>query len=75
VIFTTPTYYDYNWSVRSDMDPATKKKLLDAFLALKPDTPEGRAVLDLQRASKFVPTRPENYASIEEAAKSADLLK
>jgi phosphonate transport system substrate-binding protein len=75
VIFTTPTYYDYNWSVRTDMDPVVRKKLLDAFLALSPDTPEGRAVLELQRASKFVPTKPENYAAIEEAAKGTDLLK
>jgi phosphonate transport system substrate-binding protein len=75
VIYTTPPYYDYNWSVRSDMDPAIKKKLLDAFLALRPDTPEGKAVLDLQRATRFVATSPENYTSIEEAAKSADLLK
>lgn len=75
VVFTTPPYYDYNWSVRSDMDPALKKKLFDAFVALSPDTAEGRTILDLQRASRFVPTSVDNYASIEEAAKSADLLK
>ncbi len=75
ILYTTPPYYDYNWSVRSDLDPVVKKKLYDAFVALSPDTSEGRAVLELQRASKFVATKRENYASIEEAAKSADLLK
>lgn len=75
VFFTTPPYFDYNWSVRSDMDPALTKKLRDAFLALSPDTPEGRGVLALQRATRFVPTRVENYATIEAAARSADLLK
>ena len=34
VFYTTPGYYDYNWTVRSDMNPALKKKITDAFLAL-----------------------------------------
>ncbi len=75
VFYTTPPYFDYNWSVRSDMDAATMRKLRDAFLALSPDTAEGKEVLALQRASKFVPTKAENYASIEAAAKNADLLQ
>ena len=56
VFYTTPPYHDYNWSVRSDMDPALMGKLRAAFLALSPDTAEGREVLGLQRASRFVPT-------------------
>ena len=32
-------------------------------------------ILKLQRATKFVPTKPENYKGIEEAARSAGLLK
>ncbi len=75
VVYITPTYYDYNWSVRSDMDATLQKKIADAFLALTPDTPEGKEVLGLQRATRFVPTRVENYASIEEAAKGANLLQ
>ena len=35
VFYTTPGYYDYNWTVRADMDPALRKKLTDAFLALE----------------------------------------
>lgn len=75
VFYTTPGYYDYNWTVRSDMNPALKKKILDAFLALDESTPEGRQILDLQRASKFVPTRTANYSAIEAAARNAGLLK
>lgn len=75
VFYTTPPYYDYNWSVRSDMDPALMKKVRDAFLALSPETAEGKEVLALQRASKFVPTKVENYTTIEAAARNADLLK
>jgi phosphonate transport system substrate-binding protein len=75
VFFTTPTYYDYNWSVHADMPAATRDKLAQAFLALDPATPEGKEVLELQRATKFIPTRVENYKGIEAAAGSAGLLK
>ncbi len=75
VFYTTPGYFDYNWTVRSDMDPALKKKITDAFLALNADTPEGKEILALQRATKFIPTKPENYKAIEAAAHNAGLLK
>ena len=74
VIFTTPTYYDYNWSVSSAMPEALRNKIAQAFLALDRNTPEGKEILDLQRATRFVPTKPENYKGIEAAAKSAGLL-
>ena len=74
VFFTTPPYYDYNWSVSADMPAALRAKLTQAFLALDRQTPEGKEILDLQRATRFVPTRPENYKGIEAAAQSAGLL-
>ncbi len=74
VFFTTPTYYDYNWSVSAAMPEALRNKLTQAFLSLDRSTPEGKEVLDLQRATRFVPTRPENYKGIEAAAKNAGLL-
>ena len=75
VFATTPTYFDYNWTVRGNLDPAIIKKLTDAFLALDPSKPEDKAIMDLQRASKFIPTKAENYEGIEAAAKAAGLLK
>jgi len=75
VFYTTPGYYDYNWSVSSSMAPALQKKIRDAFLALDASTPQGKEILDLQRATKFVPTKAENYKAIEAAAKNAGLLK
>lgn len=75
VFYTTPGYYDYNWTVRSDMSPALQKKITDAFLALDASTPEGKQILDLQRATKFIPTRTANYGAIEAAARNAGLLK
>jgi phosphonate transport system substrate-binding protein len=75
VFYTTPSYYDYNWTVRSDMPEALKKKITDAFLALDISKPEDKVILDLQKASKFVPTKAANYTDIEAAAKNAGLLK
>ena len=75
VIFTTPPYFDYNWTVHADMPAAQREKLTKAFLSLSPATPEGKEVLDLQRATRFVPTRLENYKGIEAAGRNAGLLK
>jgi len=75
VLWTTPDFYDYNWTVRGDLDPKLVEKLRAAFLALDYAKPEHKAILDLQRTKKFVPTAPENYRAIEEAARSAGLIK
>ena len=75
VFATTPAYYDYNWTVRGTLDPALTAKIKQAFLALDPANPEHKAILDLQAASRFIETKPENYKGIEDAARAADLLK
>jgi phosphonate transport system substrate-binding protein len=61
--------------VRGTLDPALAEKIKQAFLALDPANPEHKEILDLQAASRFVETRPENYKGIEEAARAAGLLK
>ena len=75
VFATTPTYYDYNWTVRGNLDTDLQAKIKAAFLALDPAKPEQKAILDLQAASRFIETKPENYEGIEEAARAAGLLK
>ncbi|GAA6142332.1 putative selenate ABC transporter substrate-binding protein [Hydrogenophaga sp. 5NK40-0174] len=72
--YTTPPYFDYNWTVHADMPAATREKLAKAFLALTPDAEPGTTILKLQRASKFVPTEAKNYKGIEDAARGAGLL-
>ena len=74
VFHTTPPYYDYNWTVHADMPAAQREKVAKAFLDLSKATPEGREILELQRATRFVPTKAENYKGIETAARSAGLL-
>ena len=75
VLATTPPYYDYNWTVRGDLDPALVKKLSAALLKLDPNNPAHKEILALQRASKFIPTKASNYDGIENAARSAGLIK
>lgn len=75
VFYTTPGYFDYNWSVRADMAPALREKIRNAFLALDIKNPHDKQILDLQRATRFIPTKAENYSAIETAARSAGLLK
>jgi phosphonate transport system substrate-binding protein len=75
VLATTPPYYDYNWTVRGDLDPALIKKLTAAFLKLDPNNAAHKEIMSLQRASKFIPTKASNYDGIENAAKSAGLIK
>ncbi len=74
VFFTTPTYFDYNWTVHADMPAAQRERLARAFLDLSAATPEGRDILALQRATRFIPTQAANYKGIETAARSAGLL-
>ncbi|MDO8653777.1 MAG: putative selenate ABC transporter substrate-binding protein [Undibacterium sp.] len=75
VFYTTPGYFDYNWTVRADMPADLRKKISDAFLALNPSKPEDKEILDLQRATRFIPTKADNYKAIEAAAHNAGLLK
>lgn len=75
VFYTTPGYYDYNWTVRADMPSTVREKLANAFLALDKNDPHDKEILDLQRATRFIPTKAENYRTIEAAARNAGLLK
>jgi phosphonate transport system substrate-binding protein len=75
VLAITPPYFDYNWTVRPGLDPSLTKKLTDAFLALDPSKPDMKAIMDLQRASRFIATTNANYDGIEAAARSAGLIK
>lgn len=75
VFYTTPGYYDYNWTVRADMNPALREKIANAFLSLDKNNAQDKEILDLQRATRFIRTKAENYGAIERAAHSAGLLK
>jgi phosphonate transport system substrate-binding protein len=75
VFYTTPAYFDYNWTVHADMPVAMRERLTKAFLELNKNTAEGKEILELQRATRFIPTKAENYKGIEASARNAGLIK
>ena len=75
VFYTTPPFYNYNWSVHADMPVALREKVTKALLDLSMDNAEGKEILTLNRATKYIPTRAENYKGLEAAGRSAGLIK
>ncbi len=75
VFYTTPGYFNYNWSVHADMPATLREKITQAILDISPSDPVGKEILTLNRATKYVPTKAENYKGLEAAARSAGLLK
>lgn len=73
VIWETPTYPDYQWTVRGDVDPVYgagfKEQLRDALLAI--EEPE---ILAQFGRSRFVPAKNSDYAPIEDVARVTNLL-
>jgi phosphonate transport system substrate-binding protein len=73
VIWETPTYPDYQWTVRAGVDAiygaGFKEKLRAALLAI-----DDRAILDQFARSKFIPAKNSDYVPIEEVGKATNLL-
>jgi len=75
VFYTTPPYFNYNWSVHADMPAPVREKITAALLNLNMNNPEGKEILTLNRATKYIPTKPENYKGLENAGRSAGLIR
>jgi phosphonate transport system substrate-binding protein len=73
VIWETPTYPDYQWTVRADVDKiygaGFKDRLRGALLAI--DDP---GILSQFARSKFIPAKNTDYAPIEEVGRVTNLL-
>ena len=75
VFYTTPPYFNYNWSVHADMPAPLREKITAALLNLNMNNPEGKEILTLNRATKYIPTKPENYKGLENAARNIGLIR
>jgi phosphonate transport system substrate-binding protein len=79
VLFETPTYFDYHWvinpGVKERFGPDFSAKVKAAFLKLDPAVAEQKAILDLFTAEKFIETKPENYATIEQIGREIGKIK
>jgi phosphonate transport system substrate-binding protein len=56
------------------MPAAQREKVKQALLELSPATPEGKEILQLNRATRYIPTSAENYKGLEAAGRSAGLI-
>jgi phosphonate transport system substrate-binding protein len=73
VLWETPTFPDYQWTIRGDVEQTFgagfKEKVRAAILAI-----DDAALLGFFGRSKFIAAKNSDYAPIEEVAKVTDLL-
>ncbi|ETI70262.1 putative selenate ABC transporter substrate-binding protein [Neobacillus vireti] len=76
VFYTTPAYFDYNWTVNSNVEDVfgkgTKNKVKEALLSI---TSEQKEIADLFQTDRFVETKNDNYKKIEMVAKELKIIK
>ena len=74
--YITPPYYDYNWTIRGDVDETFgqgfTERVRAALLAMGPEEQE---VLDLFSTDSFIATRNENYDAIESVARRVGIIQ
>jgi phosphonate transport system substrate-binding protein len=75
VFYTTAPYFNYNWSVHADMPAALRERITKALLDISMGDAEGKEILTLNRATRYIATRAENYKDLEAAGRSAGLIK
>ena len=77
--YTTPAYYDYNWSIRPDVDEqlgdGTTERIVEALLTLDPADADQKAILDLFSTDAFIATENANYEAIREVAEGLGILR
>ena len=78
-IFRTPTYHDYHFLARPDLDARLGAGFTDRLratvLGVSPADPRGKEVLDLFSAGSFLPTGPENYTQVEQVGRRLGLVR
>lgn len=79
VFYTTPSYYDYNWTIHARVDEifgkGTTQEVQKALLNLDPDNPDHEQILDLFSAERFVETKTSNYKPILETARKIGIIQ
>ena len=58
----------------ADMPADLRERVKKALLDLDASTPEGKEILQLNRATRYIETKPENYKGLEAAGRSAGLI-
>ena len=75
--YTTPAYFDYNWTVRPDLDKTYGEgfavKVQQALLNLDPE--EHGEILELFSTEKFIVTNNGNYQELEDVARNLGMVQ
>ena len=75
--YTTPPYFDYNWTVQADLDevygPGFTGKVVSALLGL--NTAEHGEILELFSTDKFIETNNANYRQVEDVARQLGMIE
>jgi len=74
IIWSSPCYSHCCFTAHSDMDPALVEKITQAFVAIDAQNPAGKAVLEGEGCSAFVPGITTGWETLEKAAKQARIL-
>ena len=76
VFYTTPAYFDYNWTINRGIDEkfgaGTAEKVKQAILNMGPDQQE---ILELFSTDSFIETKNENYAAIRQVAEAIGVIQ
>ncbi|MEK6264195.1 MAG: putative selenate ABC transporter substrate-binding protein [Clostridium sp.] len=82
VFYTTPEYFDYNWTINNDENidevygAGTKENIKKALLSMSVDKGGSQAeVLKFFQTDVFVESKNDNYKAIEEVAKKLGMVK
>ena len=79
VIWTTPTYVDYHWVARPELNDRFGKgftrRLKTALIGMRPDTARQRTILELFGASQFIPAKKSDYAAIEQVGRELGKIR
>ncbi|MCE2463582.1 MAG: PhnD/SsuA/transferrin family substrate-binding protein, partial [Dehalococcoidia bacterium] len=75
-IYTTPAYYNYNWTIRGDVDETFGDgftgRVQAALLAMDS---EQREILDMFQTDRFIESGNQNYRNIDDVARNLDIIR
>ena len=75
--YTTPDYFDYNWTVRPDLDDVYgdgfANRVQEVLLALNPQ--DHGEILELFSTERFIATENDNYQAIEKVARELSIIQ
>ena len=75
--YTTPAYFDYNWTAQTSLDQIYGDGFTDKVQAalLNLNTNEGSEILELFNTEKFIASNNANYQDIEAAARDLRIIR